>query len=87
MSFFTKILEVFLQKFFEFFALASLILDERFIDKFILPRFLRVVTVVTLISLLVALKETCSPNSLYIYHEQGYIPQECNESKAASKSL
>ena len=43
--------------------------------------------VVTLISLLTAFKETCSPSSIHIYLEQGYIPQECNASKAGSKSL
>ena len=31
--------------------------------------------VVTLISLLAALKEPCSPSGLHIYCEQGYIPQ------------
>ena len=49
--------------------------------------FLGFCRVVTLISLLTALKETCSPNSLRIYCKQGYIPQECNSSKAANKFL
>ena len=48
--------------------------------------FLRFSRVVTLISLLAALKETCSPDSLHIYSEQGHNPQKCNASKGASKS-
>ena len=30
-------------------------------------------------------KETCLQSSLHVYSEQGYIPQECNGSKAASQ--
>ena len=41
----------------------------------------------SLISLLEAPWETYSPSSFHIYCGQGYIPQECNASKAASKSL
>ena len=33
-----------------------------------------------------ALKATCSPTSLHIYWAQGFISQECNARKAASKS-
>ena len=49
--------------------------------------FLGFSRVVTLISLLAVLKETCSPNKPHIYQEQGYIPQKCNGSKVASKSV
>jgi len=49
--------------------------------------FLGFSRVVTLISLLAALKETCSPDILQNYWEQGHIAQKCKGSKGTSKSL